>query len=144
MSGNWLDDMMAGRGEPPPHIRSLKLDTLTLVKWEEGAVDCTWALLPEHCTGMGFAFGGYLACVVDAVAVFTMATLPGDWVEWTHVTQDMRLTYFRPMPAGDGYTVEGRIVNRTKSSAFIEITVRTPDGKLAVKSSMIEQIRAKT
>ena len=137
---NWLDKMMRGEGDMPPHIRSLKLHTLRLQHWEEGATHCTWTLLPEHCTGMGFAFGGYLGCVADAVAVFTFATLPGDWTEWTHVTQDMRLVYFRPMPVGD-YTVAGRLVNRTRTSAFIEVDVTNADGKLCCRATLLEQLR---
>ena len=89
---HWLDMMMRGEGAPPEHARSLKFDTtLKLTRWEEGAAFCDWRLLQEHCSPMGFAFGGYVGCVVDQAAVFAMSSIEGGF----HLTQDMRLTYFR-------------------------------------------------
>ncbi len=129
--------MMRGVGEPPAHVRSLKFDTtLKLTRWEAGAVFCDWHLLKEHCSPMGFAFGGYVGCVVDQAAVFAMASIEGG----THLTQDMRLTYFRPMAPGD-FKVEARVVNRSRAAAFVEVQVLTPEGKLCCKATLMNQIR---
>ena len=137
-SKHWLDMMIRGEGEPPEHVRALKFDrTLRLTRWEDGAVFCDWTLLKEHCTPLGFVFGGYLGCVVDQVAVFAMSTMPG---EGFHLTQDMRIAYFRPMAPGD-FRVEGAIVNRSRASAFVEVSVLTPAGKLCCKATLRTQLR---
>ena len=134
---HWLDMMMRGEGAPPEHARSLKFDTtLKLTRWEEGAAFCDWTLLKEHCSPMGFAFGGYVGCVVDQAAVFAMSSIEGGF----HLTQDMRLTYFRPMAPGD-FKVEARIVNRSRTAAFVEVLVLTPEGKLCCKAALMNMLR---
>lgn len=134
---HWLNMMMRGEGTPPAHVRSLKFDTtLKLTRWEEGAVFCDWTLLQEHCSPMGFAFGGYVGCVTDQAAVYAMSSIEGGF----HLTQDMRLTYFRPMAPG-AFKVEARIVNRSRAAAFVEVLVLTPDGKLCCKATLMNQIR---
>lgn len=141
MSPNWLDAMIAGRSEPPVHVRALKMDeTLRLVRYEPGAAFCDWRLLPDYCQPMGIAFGGYLGCVVDQVSVFTVSSLGME--DMLHLTQDLRISYFRPMPAGD-YRIEGRIINRTKSSVFVEITIQDLTGRLCAKASMMEMLRSR-
>lgn len=134
---HWLDRMMRGEDEPPAHVRSLKFDTtLKLTRWAPGAVFCDWRLLQEHCSPMGFAFGGYVGCVVDQAAVYAMASIEGG----THLTQDMRLTYFRPMAPGD-FRIEARVVNRSRAAAFVEVLVLMPEGKLCCKATLMNQIR---
>jgi uncharacterized protein (TIGR00369 family) len=141
LSDHWLDQLMRGEaGEPPAHIRAFKFDTtLKVLRWAPGEVDCAWTLQPEHCTPLGFAFGGFLACVVDQVSVFTMESEAVDGM--VHLTQDLRLTYFRPMRAGVTFKVEGRRLNRSRTGAAIEIGVRDPAGKLCCKALMLETLR---
>jgi uncharacterized protein (TIGR00369 family) len=141
MNQHWLDQLMANEAGPaPPHVRAFKFDEgLKLVRWSEGEVDCDWTLHTDHCSPLGYAFGGFLACVADQVSIFTMESLsPTDTV---HLTQDIRLSFFRPMAAGVTYRVEGRAVNRSKAMVFVEVCVRDPAGKLCCKVTLIEQIR---
>lgn len=133
---NVLQDIIAGKGEPPPHVRALAFDrSVTLTKWEDGAAWVRWQGDPQFRNGAGAMFGGYICAVADVVADFTMMTIHAD--DQIHATTDLRMSFFRPIVPG-AIDVVGRVISRNRTSAHVEVEFRDASGKLCTKASLVE------
>ncbi len=71
-----LDVLVAGKAEPPPVVRTLKLGLLDA--WGEGWIRKSWQPSPELENGDGTMFGGYLAALADQALALAAMTLVGE------------------------------------------------------------------
>ena len=68
-----LDDLVKGRGEPPPVVRTLQLGTLD--EWSEGRAFKRWAPSEDVLNADGSMFGGYIAALADQMLAFAAMTI---------------------------------------------------------------------
>jgi len=125
----------------PTHIKNLRLTgTLSLDHFEPGLAVSTWAPTEDFSIPGpgGFIFGGYVAAVTDSVAHFCMMTILEDGQFYS--TADLRVSYFRPFTERR-YTIEARIVTRTKTQAHLEVTFANAAGAMAAKATLVQRLR---
>ena len=56
-------------------------------------------------------------------------------------TQDLQIKLFRPVSLGD-ITIEAHLINRSRTTGYVEAEWRLPDGKLAAKILAWKAIRS--
>ena len=99
-----------------------------------GEVDVAMPVASELVHGGGVVCGQALMAAVDTAMVMAMIADLGEFRPMT--TVQLQTSFLRPVP---GETPEvlltARILRRGKSLAFGEISVRTPDGKLAAQAT---------
>ncbi len=86
----------------------------------------------------GRVFGGWIAALSDNIVSMCMATAlePGEGF----TTQDLQVKIFRPV-SGDLIEIEARVVNRSKTTGYVEADWRLPNGKIAAKIITWKAIR---
>lgn len=107
----------------------------TIVPVEDPAdgVVFTWVVPPEYCNAAGNLQGGMLAAFADALlGGATSARLPAD--EYP-VLAEMKISIFRPAPAGETLTGRGYVVKRGRRLLFSEGEVTDSSGRLVAKAS---------
>ncbi len=86
----------------------------------------------------GRAFGGWVGALSDhVVSICMFSALTGDE---GFTTQDLQIKLFRPVPNGD-IEIIAQVVNRSRSTGYVEADWRGPDGKLLVKVLAWKAIR---
>ncbi|MEM9739870.1 MAG: PaaI family thioesterase [Pseudomonadota bacterium] len=84
------------------------------------------------------AFGGWVGALSDHIVSICMASaLEG---EEGFTTQDLQIKLFRPVPNGD-IEIRAEVINRSRSTGYVEAEWRGPDGKLLVKVLAWKAIR---
>ncbi|MEM1149592.1 MAG: PaaI family thioesterase [Pseudomonadota bacterium] len=84
------------------------------------------------------AFGGWVGALSDhVVSICMFSALTGDE---GFTTQDLQIKLFRPVPNGD-ISIKAEVVNRSRSTGYVEAEWRGPDGKLLVKVLAWKAIR---
>ena len=97
------------------------------------AVVFTWKIPPEYCNTAGNVQGGILAAFADSVlGAAVSAHLPADRYP---ALAEMKISIFRPAPAGAELTGRGRVVKPGKRVLFSEAEVTDEDGRLIAKAS---------
>lgn len=131
-----LNQIVDGTDEPPPCVRTLGLSGLK--RWEPGRVWYDWKVDPAVFQDRKEVFGGFIAALADEVLGFaTMSVLEEKEV---FATVDLHISFLRPVTEGVLH-IEGAVVRRGKSSAYLEAVFVRHDGKIAAKATATEAIR---
>jgi len=85
-------------------------------------------------------FGGWVSCLSDHIVSMTMASALED-DEW-FTTTELTTRLFRPVGRGL-IKIEGRLINRSRTSGFVEADWRDANGKLLVRISAVKAIRGR-
>jgi uncharacterized protein (TIGR00369 family) len=87
---------------------------------------------PQHANPMGTLHGGVLCDLADAAMGTAFAsTLQADE---SFTTMDLHIHFFRPVWKGQ-LRAEARVVQRGKTTGYIECDVQDENGKLVAKAS---------
>lgn len=117
------------------HIPFVQHLGFTLVRFENGESTLHYAPQPEHCNSFGVAHGGAVMTFLDVIlATAARSANPGSGI----VTVEMKTSFMQPAPVtADGAPLvgQGRLMHRTRSMAFVEGSVLTPDGSLCARAS---------
>lgn len=125
-----LDRNIDGSSDLPKVVQRLNIGRIA--EWSPGYVRKEWNLDPDMLNPAGVLFGGYVGVLADQVFTFTAMTMLEDHESLR--TNDMQLRFFRPIAEGP-LTIEGRVVTRSRKRVHLDVTFKTPDGKLAAKAS---------
>ena len=130
-----LDAVVAGEEINDTKPGSPANETLSvpkLLSWQEGSITAQWQIRNELHNSRGELFGGYYGVLADVAASYTAMTIVKD--DERFKTTDLRLSYFRP--AFDGMiSIEGMVLNRSRSFLHVEILFKNDAGKLLSKAA---------
>lgn len=102
----------------------------------EDGVTLSWVVPENLCNSTGNLQGGVMAAFVDAVLGGAAAAhLPEDQYP---ALAEMKLSIFRPAPAGTKLTGRGTILKHGKRVLFAEAEISDGDGRLIAKASATE------
>jgi uncharacterized protein (TIGR00369 family) len=132
-----LDKMMAGTHQRSPCGTHMALPVAHA--YSPGFVQCFHEVDPRFLNSNGVVFGGYLSALLDDVSAHAALTLiPDDKV---CATAELSVSYFRPCSPDDGRLVlEGTVVNQSRRSYHIDVTLKRPDGKLIARAHVIHAL----
>ncbi len=117
------------------------LGDLKLKSWEWGLIEMRWEIDDRFVMPDGVMFGGHIASVADHVAGLTaMTVLAVD--EERFRTSQLKINYFRPLTQPFA-TIEGRVVNASKTLIHVEADIYNAEDKLAVRVNAV-QVRRMT
>jgi len=123
----------------PKGIRSLGIrPDLWLKEIGNGHVTYVWPNSGERDISEGRAFGGWVAGFSDHIVSICMFSALRDAEHFT--TQDLQVKLFRPVMHGD-VTITAKVVNRSRTTGYVEAEWRNANGKLAVKVLAWKAIR---
>lgn len=96
----------------------------------------SWVVPAEYCNSAGNLQGGVMAAFADALmGSATAAHLPE---EQYPALAEMKISIFRPAPAGTKLTGRGYLVKKGRRVLFAEAEISDGDGKLIAKASGTE------
>ena len=99
-----------------------------------GEVDVAMPVAAELVHGGGVVCGQAIMAAVDTAMVMAMIADLGEFRPMT--TVQLQTSFLRPVPRDTAEVLlTARVLRRGKSLAFGEISVRTPDGKLAAQAT---------
>ena len=102
----------------------------------EEEVTISWVVPENLCNSAGNLQGGVMAAFADALlGGATAAHLPE---EQYPALAEMKLSIFRPAPAGTKLIGKGRVLKRGKRVLFAEAEITDADGKAIAKASATE------
>lgn len=132
-----LDRMIAGTFQRLPCGEALLLPLVS--EYRSGYVKSICHVDDRFLNMNGAVFGGYLAALFDHVAANTvMTTLPDDRA---FATSQLSINYFRPCRAADSpIELEGFLVNQSRRSYHIEVTMGRAGGMLIAKAYSTQAI----
>lgn len=108
-----------------------KLGRFILTGWAPGRVSMRWEIDDRFLMPDGVMFGGHVAAVADHVAgLVTMTALEAN--EDRFRTSRLETNFFRPVMKPFA-TIEGRVVNASKTLVHVEADFLNADGKLSVR-----------
>lgn len=142
---DWFRALLAGvQGGDWPH-KPVALRNLGILpeKWlrevSPGRVAYVWPNDGSRDIQPDRAFGGWVGALSDhVVSICMFSALTGDE---GFTTQDLQIKLFRPVPNGD-ISITAEVVNRSRSTGYVEAEWRGPDGKLLVKVLAWKAIRS--
>ncbi|WP_300381502.1 PaaI family thioesterase [Henriciella sp.] len=105
---------------------------------EPGHVRYVWPNDGSHDIQPNRTFGGWVGALSDHVVSICMFSALADGEAFT--TQDLQIKLFRPVSQGD-ITIEARVINRSRSTGYVEAEWKNADGKLLVKVIAWKAIR---
>lgn len=106
-----------------------------------GRVRYVWPNTGDRDIQPGRAFGGWVGALSDhVVSICMFSALTGNE---GFTTQDLQIKLFRPVPNGD-IEITAQVVNRSRSTGYVEAEWCGPDGKLLVKVLAWKAIRDQT
>lgn len=118
-----------------------RLGKLALHHWEWGAIKMRWDIDDRFLMPDGVMFGGHIASVADHVAgLLAMTVLAGDDERFR--TSHLETDYFRPLTAPHA-TIDGRVVNASKTLIHVEADFYNAEDKLAARLAAL-QVRRMT
>jgi len=126
-------------GELPPAHRNMGIrPDLWVKETDVGRILVRWPNDGSRDIGDGRVFGGWIAALSDNIVSMCMATAlePGEGF----TTQDLQVKIFRPV-AGAEIEIEAQVVNRSKTTGYVEAEWRLPNGKIAAKILSWKAIR---
>ena len=129
-------------GKLPPGILNLGIKPhLWLTELSYGRVVYEWPNDGSRDIEDERVFGGWIAALADHIVSMTMASAleDGEWFTTTELTTRM----FRPMQGGI-IRIEGRLVNRGRTTGFVEADFFQENGKLAARASAAKAIRMRS
>lgn len=98
-----------------------------------------WPNEGEHDISPGRAFGGWVAALSDHVVSLCMMSALEEGEAFT--TQDLQIKLFRPVGHGT-IEISAQVVNRSRTTGYVEAEWRLPDGRLAAKVLAWKAIRS--
>ena len=99
-----------------------------------GEIDLALPVAAELVHGGGVLCGQAIMAAVDTAMVLAMIAELGEFRPMT--TVQLQTSFLRPVPRDvDEVALTARVLRRGKSLAFGEISVRTPDGRLAAQAT---------
>ena len=99
-----------------------------------GEIDIALPVSAELVHGGGVLCGQAIMAAADTAMVLAMIAELGEFRPMT--TVQLQTSFLRPIPADVAEVgLTARVLRRGKSLAFGEISVRTPDGKLAAQAT---------
>lgn len=118
-----------------------KLGDLRLVSWSWGEIEMRWEIDDRFLMPDGVMFGGHIAAVADhIVGLATMTVLQAN--EERFRTSRLETNFFRPLTAPFA-TIDGRVVNASKTLIHVEADIFNADEKRAVRIDAV-QVRRMT
>ena len=115
----------AGKFPKPTIAETIPMDFQTV---EHGGVTFSATATDRHLNPMGGVHGGFAATVMDSVTGCAVHTTlePGEG----YATVDLNVKMVRPIPQNVQLNAEGRVINRSRSLAISESTLKDDEGKL--------------
>ncbi len=126
-------------GDLPPAHRNMGIRPDLWVKEAEvGRILVRWPNDGSRDINDGRVFGGWIAALSDNIVSMCMATAlePGEGF----TTLDLQVKIFRPV-SGAEIEIEAKVVNRSKTTGYVEAEWRLPSGKIAAKILSWKAIR---
>ena len=125
-----LDALVAGRADPPPVVRTLKLGLLDA--WEPGLVRKVWRPDPDVLQADGTMFGSYLSALADQVLAFAaMTVVPAD-----QAFRTINLSVqFLKLARGEPIDIEARVVAQSRSLITVDASFKRLDGELLCRAT---------
>lgn len=126
-------------GDLPPAHRNMGIRPDLWVKEAEvGRVLVRWPNDGSRDINDGRVFGGWIAALSDNVVSMCMVTAlePGEGF----TTLDLQVKIFRPV-SGAEIEIEAKVINRSKTTGYVEAEWRLPNGKIAAKILSWKAIR---
>ncbi|MEO0983483.1 MAG: PaaI family thioesterase [Pseudomonadota bacterium] len=132
--------LKSGEWELPPGLRNQGVrPDLWLKEVSYGRLVYEWPNDGSRDINSGRVFGGWVAALSDHIVSMTMASALEDG-EW-FTTMELTTRMFRPMQKGL-IRVEGRLINRGRTTGFVEARFTSEDGKLVAMATATKAIRA--
>lgn len=140
----WFRSFVDGirKGEWPQKPRALQtlgiMPELWLKELAPGRVRYVWPNDGSRDVQDGRVFGGWVGALSDhVVSICMLSALTGDE---GFTTQDLQIKLFRPV-MGEEIEITANVVNRSRTTGYVEAEWRLPNGKLAVKVLAWKAIR---
>lgn len=112
---------------------------LKLLSWSRGRTSMHWTIGDQFVMPDGVVFGGHVAAVADHVAgLLTMTTLDDSADRFR--TSRLETNFFRPLMKPSS-TIEGRVVNASKTLIHVEADFFNAEGKLAARIVAVQARR---
>jgi len=129
--------LLSGEAPMPASARALGCKPLDADP-ERGWVRLSWQGTPEFTNPEGMVQGGILAAMLDdTLSLAIIVTLgAGHFVP----TLEMKLSFLEPAYPGE-LIAEAEVLRRGRRVAFVEGTIRRPDGTLCCKASATQMVR---
>ena len=107
---------------------------LRVVAIRPGEIDLRMAVAPALVHGGGVLCGQAIMAAADTAMVMAMTADLGEFRPMT--TVQLQTTFLRPVPKDvPEVLLTARVLRRGKSLAFGEISIATPDGRLAAQAT---------
>lgn len=121
----------------PAHPSDIKMPVASLIGFEikevgTGRAVTTLQAGPQHANPMGTLHGGILCDICDAAMGISLATTLEDDQSFT--TMELKINFFRPVWTSR-LTAEGKVIQRGKTTAYVECTVTDENNKLVARAS---------
>ncbi|MFC6199006.1 PaaI family thioesterase [Ponticaulis profundi] len=117
-----------GVRSPLACIQTTDIDaTLKLVKAEYGELILDWTADARLNAFDGIIMGGALNVLGDFVQAHVFTSLLDRPAGFS--TVDFHTRFLRPVPSGETYRIESRLIDRASRSAIIDTHIYRPDGK---------------
>lgn len=124
----------------PEGLRSLGIRSdLWLKEIGNGYIHYVWPNSGDRDVSEGRAFGGWIAALSDHIVSICIHSALKEGEYFT--TQDLQVKYFRPVMHGD-VTIIANLVNRSRTTGYVEAEWRNENGKLAAKVLAWKAIRS--
>lgn len=101
--------------------------SISLLRAEKGLVTIEWNAEAPLNSYDGIVHGGMQTALADIAQGHAFSTLINEPTGFS--TVDLSSRYLRPMPSGQTYLVETRVLESTRRTALIETVIRRQDGK---------------
>ena len=129
---------MSGGVGPPLQIPPNSDLTLGMVCVDKAVAGCTtWTMRADErfANPAGVVQGGFLAALCDsAMSAAALTATRGGPTPQSLATTDLSASFLAPVPLGTPLTCEAVVVGRGSRVAFVEATVRGPQGTLYVRA----------
>jgi acyl-coenzyme A thioesterase PaaI-like protein len=111
-----LDALLAGAGEAPPVVQTLRLGLLDM--WQPGIVRKVWHACPEILHADGSMFGGYIAALADQMAAFAAMTVVPEGHAYR--TTSLQVQFFK-LTRSPTLHIEARVLSQSKSIIAVDV-----------------------
>ena len=113
------------------YVRQLKLRVIAV---RPGEVDVSMPVAPGLVHGGGVLCGQAIMAAADTAMVLVMMADLGEFRPMT--TVQLQTSFLRPVPREiTEVVITAQLLRRGKSLAFGEVSIRTPDGRLAARAT---------
>ena len=137
----FLTALKSGEWTPPVALQNLGIrPDLWLKEFDYGHTLYEWPNTGDRDIDTGRVFGGWIAALSDHIVSITMASALADG-EW-FTTMELTTRMYRPMQQGV-IRIEGKLVNRGRTSGYVEANWRDEQGRLIAQAGAMKAIRTR-